>query len=266
MPRIIHPQWREEQEPSKYPFADSASLMTTGGIDIGQDTLLDAHLYPIGGAERMYLSSIVASGDEITFNIGTIAVPALCSVTFNGLNPPDVLRLEDAYERPAGVIVSESIRLSRFQGLGQGTHSFELSASAFAASVCVPTPEVGVRGLVTEDGDILTGDVWIVGENGVVVSEDTVEVPTGQRAIRVDIVGDPLFRRALCDGTITSPAGDIPLFQTVSYLQTINGVSPDEFGDLKITTGSHLTADNILRIRPDVEGVRFEAVGEAARR
>lgn len=256
---IIHPQWRDEQAPSRYPFSDAATLVTTGGIAMGVDTFLDARLYPIGGNTRLALYTVIVESGRVTLYIGTAANNDLCFTYFDPVEPPDLLRLEDVWGRSAGVLVSEALRLARFQSWEVGTHTFDPDAAEFAASVCIPTPEVGVRGMITEDGDILTGDVWVVGENGIVVREDLDDIEEGTRTIRVDIVGDPLFKRALCGDKVS---GIVPLFVTPRFLKTINNVPPDEYGNYTITTAGNVSPDNILRITPTPEGLRFEAVGQ----
>ena len=263
--RIIHPQWRDQNKDSRYPFADSATLTAATGQAFDIDTLLDAQLYPIGNTANLHLASIVVDVPNVTINIGTSANLELCSVTFDAFNPPEMLELTDVWGRPAGVLVSDTLRLARFRSWNPGTHTFNFDATEFAASVSVPTPELGLRGFLTEDGDILTEDVWIIGENGVVVREDSTAI-AGCRVIRVDVVGDPLFRRALCEGTISTPIGEQPLFENKSFLKTINGIGPDEYGDFKITTGSVKEPKNILRVIPTQEGLVFEAVGELSRK
>jgi hypothetical protein len=262
--RIIHRQWRDEQGDSKHPFADTATLISNEGQVLDKDIFLDGNIYPIGGEERMYLASVVITADDVTLYIGITADDRLCSGTFDPLAAPAVIRLEDVYGRAAGVLVSDSVLLSQFQSWELGTYTFEQTAAEFAASVCIPTPEIGVRGLLTEAGDLFTGDVWITGEYGVIVREDTAESGNGIRVIRIDIVGDPLYRRLLCEGTAQSPLGPVDLFKSLNYLKTINGVAPDAYGDWKITAGGNEAEDTILRIYPSPDGVKFEAVGEKA--
>jgi hypothetical protein len=260
--RIIHRQWRDEQADSKHPFADSASLISREGAAIDKAIFLDANIYPVGGSENMYLSSIAVGSDQVVLYIGTLADAQLCSGVFDPLNPPSTVRLEDMWGRAAGVLVSDELLLAQFQSWELGTYTFDDDAAEFAAAVCVPTPEIGVRGLITEDGDLFTGDVWLTGEYGVVVREDLDESDGDKRVIRIDAVGDPLFRRLLCEGTAQSPLGPVDLFKSINYLKTINGMAPDQYGDWKITAGSNEAYDTILRIYPTPEGVKFEAVGE----
>ena len=112
----------------------------------------------------------------------------------------------------------------------------------------IPTPEPGLRGLLTPGGDLFTGDVWIVGDNGVVVRD------TGDGNIRIDIVGDPLFRRKLC--------GSVELFNTPNIIRTINGCPPDEHGNFQLNVGDLITENTLLRINPTDTGLRIEAVGQ----
>lgn len=264
MARIIHRQWYEENSDSKYPFADSATLLSKEGQALSKETFVDASIYPIGGDIEMFLSSIVVDSDSVTIYIGTINNQQLCFGVFDPLNPPMAVRLEDSYGRAAGVLVVEGVRLAEFQSWPVGTYTFDETDTPFAASVCVPTPEIGLRGFITEAGDLFTGDVWLVGEYGVVLSEDTTEAQDGIRVVRIDVVGDPLFKQVLCEGTAQTQFGPIDLFPGTSYLKTINGIAPDAYGDWKITAGGHVNADTILRIYPTAEGIKFEVVGEKA--
>ena len=123
-----------------------------------------------------------------------------------------------------------------------------IGAAEFAATCVTPMPAAGVRGFTTPDGTLFTGDVWLVGEDGVVVREE-------DGAVRIDVVGDPLFRRRLCQ--------PVQLFTTPRFVKTINGMRPDARGDFKITAGRALAADTVLRVyTDDTGGITFEAVGQ----
>jgi hypothetical protein len=112
----------------------------------------------------------------------------------------------------------------------------------------IPTPEVGVRGFLTEAGALLTGDVWWVGERGIVVRDDG-------GTVRVDVVGDPLFARRLC-----FPLG---LFATPRFIRTINRLPPGPDGDFQVVVGGHDAPDTVLRIYPiSPTELAFEVVGE----
>lgn len=265
---IVHPEWRDRNEPTKYPFTDSATLANIDGDFIGESLFLDASFYPVGGTERMYLSQVVVTNEQVTIWIGDQNTNMLASVMFSVLTPPSIIKLVDTFGRPAGLIVSEPNRLATFQSWSIGTHLFSVTQTEFVARVCMPTPEIGVRGIVLADGSIFTEDIWIIGEDGVVVRRETITVPKEgytdetevQEVIRVDIVGDPLFRRRLCSAVFATPT----LLKTLTFRHGCEKIvcGPDELGDLKITVGSQDVDDPILRVRSVPEGLILEAVGE----
>lgn len=268
--RRLHPEWRDVNEPTPYPFVDNATLRNAAGKFIPEGTFLDASLYPIGAGPRLRLSRVTVSHAEVVVYLGDEVNELVAYGRFPLLNPPAELSLTDLWGRPAGVLVSTGTRLSIFQAWGIGTHNFTVDATEFVSDVCIPVPPVGLRGFVLADGSVFTGDIWLVGEDGIVLStskQSTVDAggdcdiqEADETIIRVDVVGDPLFRRRLCSGLFTTPR----------FLRTITAVrgdkqfvcGPDEFGDFKITVGTQDAADTILRVRTTSEGLIFEAVGE----
>jgi hypothetical protein len=265
--RILHPEFRLELETTKYPFADTATLTNTAGDFVPETLFLDAHLYPVGAGARLFLSQVVVTHSDVTLILADTRQKNLASVTFDLYEPPDLLSLADAYGRPAGILVSETLRLASFQAWSAGTHNFTVDQTEFVASCCMPTPEPGLRGFILDDGSVITDDAWLIGDDGVVLAvEDVVKPAAGCNAaetyqvIRVHVVGDPLYRRRLCSGSFTTP----------NYLRTITVkhdcrkiiCGPDASGDFKITAGSQFAADTILRLRATPDGLKIEAVGE----
>lgn len=250
--RIVFPEFRDEFEFTRYPFADGATLVASNtSQEIEKDTFLDASLYIIGALEQVHISSVDVTPRLVTIWFSDRLNRNLASTSFDPLDPPVELEVQDAHDRPAGVLVSDAIRLSRFSAWDSTTHNFPIQATEFAASCVIPTPEAGVRGVLTEEAEMLAGDIWLVGDNGVVLRED------GDCVIRVDIVGDPLFVRKLCQ--------PIDLFDAPLFIKTINGCPPDEYGDFQLTVGDHLATDTVLRINPVDEGLQIEAIGELVR-
>lgn len=246
----IFPEFRNEFASTRYPFADNATLLAQDGVQAIPDELFtDAAIYPIGGQARAYLSQIVVTARLVTLTISDPAGQSLCTGSFDPIDPPAVIQLSDAFGRAAGVLVSTAAQLIAFNAWPHGTYTFELGSTEFVASVVIPTPEIGLRGIMTEAGELLTGDVWIVGDNGIVVREDT------DGAIRIDIVGDPLFVRKLCQ--------PLELFNPPTFLRTINGCPPNEHGEFHLVVGGHLAGDTVLRILPAGEAaLKIEAVGK----
>jgi hypothetical protein len=253
-------EWRAYNESSNYPFSDSATL-TNGADFIGEGILLDAVLHPVGAAARMHLSQVLVRNDSVTLRIGDPTNSNLAEVEFDVLDPPDELQLLDQHGRPAGLIVSEAARLATFQSWSLGLHTFTAAQTEFAARCCLPTPEVGLRGFLLDDGSVMTGDVWIVGEDGVVV---TSREEQQRQIIRVDIVGDPLFRRRLCNDVFQTPR----LLRTLTFRHGCAKipVSPDEYGNITVTVTSKDQADTILRVRTNAHDLTLETVGERIER
>lgn len=249
--RRLFPEFRDQFAQTNYPFEDSALLQPTAttmhGVD--KDLFLDASLYPIGAVGGLYINRITIAARYAKIEIADKTQKTKASVEFDPLFPTPVLRLTDTLGRPAGVLVSDAERLGRFSAWGFGAHTYTQLATTFAAACTIPTPEVGVRGIMLESGELFTKDVLIVGDNGVVVREGSTS-----GAIRVDVVGDPLFLRTLCD--------PLSLFSTPNFIRTINGCPPDEYGNFNLTIGDHMNEQTILRIYPSTAGLVIAAVGK----
>lgn len=269
MAEIRFPQWRAEQRDNNYPFADSATL-TNGSQTIPHGTFLDLVAYPIGGRERMYLSQIIVTDAAVEIVLGDIINPDLARGTFSLLDTPSAFKLTDSYDRPAGVVVSKPLLMAALATFGVGEYTFTVEQTELVADVCCPTPELGVRGVQLADGTLLTGDIWLVGGDGVVLQHGQVlkraflcsASDLTQEVITVHVVGDPLFRRRLCSTT--------ELFATPRFIQTITFTdkyqsftcTPDQFGDIRITVNNDAAADTVLRVRAVPGGLIIEAVGE----
>ena len=252
--RILYPQFRDEQDDSRYPFADSATLVSVESkLDIGRDTFFDASIYAVGAAKGVYISSITVTATAITIQVGDSSTKKLASATFNPLSVPDngVLDLIDIYGRPAGTLLSTAFLLARFSVWPLETHTFTAATAEFVASVVIPAQEPGLRGVQCPDGDLLTGDVWLIGDRGVVLRKE------GSNTIRVDVVGEPLFSRHVCE-----PVGK---FTPKTFLQTItaNGIpcGPDEYGNFVLTATGYSADDTVLRVYTQDGNLKIDTVG-----
>jgi len=249
--RILFPQFRDEQSDSKYPFADHTTLTANTGIKIDNDMFLDASFFGIGMAARAYISSVVVTTQIVTITIGDVTAAERVSGSYSVFDPPadGVIKFTDAYGRPAGILLAaeDICNLTRFSAWPVGRHSFTLAATEFVATVVIPANEPGVRALTPEPQQLQTGDVWLVGNNGVVLTAESDHV------IRVDIVGEPLFRRALCE--------DAFLFLAKSSLRTINGCGPDEYGNFTITATNKNVTSPAIRVYPDNNVLKIDTIG-----
>jgi hypothetical protein len=252
--RILFPEFRDEQADSRYPFADTAALVADTGFSISRTAFIDGSIYAIGAQARVYIATITVAPDLVTITLGDGSSDALCSASYNPLTAPSsgALNFYDSYGRPAGLLLSTQTDLALFGGWDAGTHTFDIGATEFVASIVIPAQEPGVRGILLPTGELLTGDVWLIGDQGVVIRQTDLNV------IRVDIVGEPLFRRLLCladDGTPKSA------FTPKNFVKTINGCGPDEFGNFNITVATKSGNDSVLRVFPENNVLKIEAVG-----
>jgi len=249
MPEIRFPEFRDQYALTAYPFVDGATMTSTSQQHIARDLILDASLYPIGAkGPYVYISAINVAPREVVFTFSDNTRTNVAYVTFDPLGVTDILNVVDNVGRPAGILVIDSSKLSSFTSWPVGLHTFVPTATQFVPSCVIPTPEQGVRGIGVDAGELFTGDAIIVGENGVVVRQD------GEHTIRIDIVGDPLFRRKLC--------APVNLFTAPRFLRTINGCPPDIHGNYNITVGDNITNATILRVYKSEAGLVIEAVGK----
>jgi hypothetical protein len=274
MPNVRHPDWRDAHSDAKYPFEDRATLVNADGDLLFEGLLIDASFYAVGAQAGGYISKVEIKATTVILTVGDSGDIDRASVEFDRFSPPAELRFTDAANRPAGVLISEPTRLAVLSALSLGDHEFQPYQTGFVARVWTPVPAEGVTGYELDDGSVLAGDVWLVGDDGVVLTCEsvTVEDECGTTKdvtnIRVDVVGDPLHRRALCTAT--------DFFETPRFLESItfcrpaqDGLpqecftcGPGEIGDIQIVVGNSLAPDTILRVRPDSEGLIIEAVGE----
>lgn len=245
---ILHPEYRDENRTINYPFADNASLISTSGLTIPTEMFYDAILYPIGDGARLSIGRITVEPRLVTLVLIDETLSELATATFSPTSASEAVDFTDEFGRPAGMLLADTSQLTIAQSWAIGDHSFMMGEAEFVASVTVPMPDVGVRGILLDDGTLLTGDTWLVGEDGVVLREVDGK-------IRVDIVGDPLFRRRLCS--------DADLFAAPVFLKTINQLHGNRLGEFTLVVGTDESPDTALRIFNDNGVVRVEIAGKS---
>lgn len=270
--RVLHPEWRPYHEGTTYPFADHVTLRNDDGDFIPESTFFDASLYPVGGQVGLYLSRVTIREQSIEFAVGDRLDPERCTGAIDLTATPDDILLVDAYGRPAGVLFSANAKLGVFQTWSLGAHAFDVTQTGFCDNVCWPIPDVGFRGFLLDDGSVMTGDIWLIGDDGIVLTPGSAETgrsgcssddasPASVTTIRVDVVGDPLFRRRLCGDAFNAPRF-IRGLRIQKDCDTIDA-TPNAYGNFNMTAGSNLAAKTVLRVRSyEPHSLTFEAVGE----
>lgn len=244
MSNVVFNDWRTDNAARNYPFADDATLIGDD-LTLSQSLFIDGRLYPIGGGPQLYLKHVTRDGSDIEFAIATEAAGILATGGYDVTDIPasGEIAFHDVYGRPAGMLLSTADSLQAFSGLNSGTYEFIVAQTRFATAVVVAQPAVGVRGFILPSGELMTGDVWLVGEDGVVLRVDD------DGALRVDVIGDPYATRKLCEDDAPSD-DDIEALMPYCPVETINGIAPDDNGNFQLLVGSNQSLSNILRITP----------------
>ena len=259
-----HLSWRTENAGTKYPFTERATLTNRDGIGLPEGLFFDAAIYPSGGTRNFYLSRLAVTAREAVVTVGDAATPSLATGTFSPAAPPTVLALEDTAGRPAGVLVSDSVRLVALAAIGNAV--FQPTQTEFVPSVCFPRPVTGVTSFVLEDGTVLSGEVWFCGGDGVAITDDgELNVAVGPlcselsevaTAIAINVVGDPLFRRRLCGGDTYQPPRFVRTLRLTDGTNTYE-CTPNDGGDIRLVVGDSAADRPTLRITASAGELRI---------
>lgn len=255
---ILVQEWREDTANIQFPFTDSATITATSGTKLSSRAIVDAALYPPGYVGKLFLGRVVATIESVTYVLTNERGVTVAT----GTRTNDEIWFSDSLGRCAGVVVADPAELP--QNWPIGTHTFGTTAE-FVPTVIEQGTDTAVTSLVLPSGELMTGDVWLVGDDGVVFTR------AGDGTIQVNMVGDPLFRRRLCDPVLNSHASISTPFFTKTYLQSlaipVNGdwveVPADQYGGFVISANDSTSPDSVLRIYPTDSGaIKVELVGK----
>ena len=129
--------------------------------------------------------------------------------------------------------------------------AFTQAQTELASSCVVPLPQIGLRGFLLDDGSYFTGDIYLTGVDGIVLT-----VPQAN-TIRVDVLGDPYAKLDECTEE------GIPV-EPLCGLKTIDGIAPDPVtGDFKVSPGANppYAVDNVIRVTQNSGELIIETVG-----
>lgn len=235
------PEWRDEAAAGRYPFEDGARLSSSdAGISLPNDFVLDA--------------SVCASFDEVGLYSVTVPQPRDGSLVLT-FCPPAADRfitgrltpgasLVDLYEQRSvvGVLVLSDTWHYTTANWPSGVHRFDHRSARLVPAVVRTGPPTGVEGFVV-GGETVSGEVWLVADDGVVIRAE-------DGGVRIDVTGDPLFKRRRCEPD--------DAFVTPLFVKTVNGHLPDPYG------GFAVSAEPGSPLRVYVAGgeLRVEIVGK----
>src|SRR6187549_996241 len=95
--RIFHPEFRDQNGPTPYPFMDYATLTASTGLQLARDTFIDAAVYAIGIQVGAYLTRISVGPARATVYVGDPLNKERASGEADFTNLSGVIALEDPY-------------------------------------------------------------------------------------------------------------------------------------------------------------------------
>ena len=262
MAGIRHPEFIKELENTKYPFIPTAKL-SNGTSAFLEGTFLDAHLYSVTGTGRYYISKVDVASDSVKITIGDSKEATRLTGEISMPVTEGIVRLVDVYGRSGGLLVSEPSRLSLLAAWGVGSHRFEQGQTEFCVTCQMPVPDPGVTALRLDTGEILSGKVWLIGEDGVVLRTELTTDKRGNTVelLRIDVVGDPLYLQRLCNPeSLFTPVNPIRVLRIKQGDYTYD-CEPDDQGNFSIQMNDATAADAALRVRTTPEGLVITVEG-----
>ena len=239
----------------KYPFTDGSTMTSTDGVEVPPFWATDAHLYPPGGTATQYINSISITSKKITITVADENGKELCRGECKA-NDNQVV-LYDEYHRVSGLLLGNMQALQSVATVPSEL-VFSENALSFVASVVVPQSATEVTGFLTSEDEILYGDVWLVGEDGIVFKDE------GNGIVRMHVVGDPNYVRRACneedqDFPSPKPLQKIIIEDDGGNTQTL---LPGEDGEILIMPGDSVATDNVLRVANNQNKLLFYSVAD----
>lgn len=240
--RINYPTYHEELMKVKYPFSETATL-TNGDVFIENDIFVDGRIFPPLASVTTFISGITI---DITCSIVLSDEKGIVGIAeFEKSNPPSVVNFYSNTNAYVGLLVGyEHGGIKKLTNWPVGSYEFSSQATCFSPTVLVPQPQECVRSITLADGSVFTGPVALVGENGVQLTCPKDE----ENTIQVDIVGDPLYTKRLCNEEAATFSNDT-IFKILDYDGT--SIKADNNGSINITIAIQEHESPALRITKD---------------
>lgn len=234
-----------------YPFVDGSTFTSINNVFVPPTVFTDARLYPINASNRQYISQI-----DINFTGAKFYISDANDVVATGeaSSSANEVLLYDEYNRQVGLLLVDVNRL-RSISAANTVLEFSTDAMTFVPSVVSPQPQIAINSVRDKDNNIAYGDVWLVGEDGVVLT-----YTEATNTISVHVIGDKYFARRACADEQAATWPNTPLKSI-----TINGnpVDIDDNGNFFFMPGKNVVDANILRIESLDNELRFKIVGGA---
>lgn len=189
---VRHRQWGDQHRGQPYPFKDTATLRDSSGeFEINPSWIKDASIWPITGSSRVFLRSIERKVDQLTFTISSLEETLMTATVGRSDLSRSRLAFYDSTGYQSGFFQLSAGALASIYDNPTGIYRFGVNATEFVPKVVVPRSVSGVVSI--SDGDTpLTDEVRMVGGDGVELVGSTGQV-------KVNVIGDSLYRRDVCE-------------------------------------------------------------------
>lgn len=192
-PSINAVSWAQETKRSPYPFVDVATLKDASGLlRLSGSWILDAKLWPAMTAPaKVYLQSIERSRGLLRFTVASTE-ETLCTAEVTDFTKRR-LAFFDSRGAQSGFVSFAAGALQHIYDHPSATYLFPVEATEFVPAAVTPALISGLGSVKDTAGNAVQEDVRLVGGEGVALHV----IPGNQ--IRIDIIGDPYYRRDTCD-------------------------------------------------------------------
>lgn len=264
-----YPPWRNENSLRRYPFEDTATLVSEDeSLILPDDWLVDAAIFVRGAVLPMRISKIAVLNDLATIVISDAESTDFGEVTLLR-GSGDNLKLVDSSGDWVGTLVcGDNLHYPIFEA-GDGTFYFREGTTEFVSSVVLNLP--ANRGLLSfsniygKSGG--QGDVYFVGESGVQL--ETVQTDEYRQdgtilpvtLIRIHVMGDPQHAHVNC--TESTRRTSRPIRELVfQYGTQTHSCFPDADGNVIIIAGTAASSESALYVNPSPYGLTVNLPGK----
>jgi hypothetical protein len=205
--KISGPTWPDALRGLQYPFAIPGPIRADDGTVLDPDVVTDLALFVSADVEKVLLYTVtVVQGVSATFTfangagtpVGTVTVTPVSNgragISLNGVN--------------TGFMTSDPTAMRGVLNWTSAVYSFRVE---LVPHVLVFSDPAWRRGVVLPDGTVLTGEIWLVGSDG-------IQFEATADGFRIHAYGDPYAGR-------TGPR---------RAFTALNGVLPDSNGNINL--------------------------------
>ena len=203
---ILWQTWRNENLKRKYPFSDSATMLTNSGIEIAIDLFIDAKFWYYKLQAPICLTDIVVTD----YNTVQLIIRDINDVTLtaniDSSSTDRIIFYDSIDKQPAGMLLlSEPISVFYLLSLPVGDNTIDFGNMEFVLHTWYVTASDGIRGFLLPDNNLVGGStINFVGGLGVYIQPIATKDQLNYD-ICLNVVGEPLMPYVNFDACSTKP-------------------------------------------------------------